>query len=87
MGFIEEERCYITFPALTEVLKAEKRLQPSGIKFWLVPIPREITADCGMCLMCYPEALETVTALLAAEYIAYEETYLLKKRKFKFFQE
>jgi len=87
MGFIEEKRCYITFPALTEVLKAEKCLQPSGTKFWLVPIPREITADCGMCLMCYPEALETVTALLAAEYIAYEETYLLKKRKFKFFQE
>ncbi|WP_418792127.1 DUF3343 domain-containing protein [Phosphitispora sp. TUW77] len=87
MGFIEEERYYITFPALTAVLKAEKCLESSGIKFWLVPIPREITADCGMCIMCYPEATELVKALLAAEDIAYEQTYLLKKRKLKFFQD
>jgi len=80
-----EERGYITFPALTQVLKAEKYLAGQNIKFTIVPIPREISADCGMCIMCPPESIAPVTYLLAGQNIEFENTYVLKKKKLSFF--
>ncbi|WP_456434510.1 DUF3343 domain-containing protein [Thermosulfuriphilus sp.] len=38
------------FPSIHHVLKAEKVLKSQGIPVELVPIPREISSDCGMAL-------------------------------------
>ncbi len=42
------------FPSIHYVLKAEKLLKAKGIPTELVPIPREISSDCGMAL-AFPE--------------------------------
>ncbi|PKM79801.1 MAG: hypothetical protein CVU89_16410 [Firmicutes bacterium HGW-Firmicutes-14] len=80
-----EERCYITFPAISKVLQAEKCLAGLKTEFMVVPIPREISADCGMCIMCYPGNVETVVKLLAENKIEYENTHILRKKKLRFF--
>jgi hypothetical protein len=38
------------FPSVSHTLKAEKILQGKGIPYKLIPVPRHISSDCGVCL-------------------------------------
>jgi hypothetical protein len=38
------------FPSVGHALKAEKILQAAGIVHKLIPVPRQIGSDCGVCL-------------------------------------
>lgn len=50
------------FPSVSHVLKAEKILKARGIPHKLIPVPRHISSDCGVCLRVAVEQQE-----LAAE--------------------
>lgn len=76
-----EKRCYITFSGVTHVLMAEKILKGHNYPFFIVPIPREISADCGMCVMCSPEDLVNIQAVLDRAIISYTDAYTLDKKK------
>jgi len=41
---------FLLFPAIHDVLKAEKRLKSEKIKYELVPVPRQLSSDCGVCI-------------------------------------
>jgi hypothetical protein len=38
------------FPSVSHTLKAEKILKEQGIAHKLIPVPRHISSDCGVCL-------------------------------------
>jgi len=38
------------FPSVSHTLKAEKILKEKGIAHKMIPVPREISSDCGVCL-------------------------------------
>jgi hypothetical protein len=38
------------FPSVSYALKAEKILKEQGITHKLIPVPRHIGSDCGVCL-------------------------------------
>ena len=38
------------FPSVSHVLKAEKILKEKGVVHKLIPVPRHISSDCGVCL-------------------------------------
>lgn len=38
------------FPSVGHALKAEKILKAAAIAHKLIPVPREISSDCGVCL-------------------------------------
>jgi hypothetical protein len=76
-----EEYCYITFPGITHVLKAEKYLAQINEEFFVAPIPREISSDCGMCIMCPPEKADRIIELLIQAELTYDSIYTLKKHK------
>ncbi len=80
-----EKHCYITFPGVTLVLQAEKYLAQIGEEFLIVPIPREIGTDCGMCIMCAPEKADRIINLLTQAGVTYDSIYTLKKHKPGFF--
>jgi hypothetical protein len=40
----------ILFDASTHALRAEKVLQRAGIECKLIPVPRHLSSDCGVCL-------------------------------------
>jgi hypothetical protein len=42
--------CFLLFHSIHDVLKAEKTLKEGGLEFELVPIPRNLSSDCGMCV-------------------------------------
>lgn len=40
----------VLFQSVTGALQAEKRLKEKGIAIKLIPVPRELSFDCGVCL-------------------------------------
>jgi hypothetical protein len=52
------------FPSVSHALKAEKILKEQGIVHKLIPVPRHISTDCGVCLRVTVERQELVAAAL-----------------------
>ncbi len=44
------QHCVVIFPSMSGVLRAEKLLKAEGIPLKLVPVPRHLSSDCGVCL-------------------------------------
>ncbi len=44
------EYLYMIFKSMTHVLTAERAARKHGIQCRLVPIPRNLSTDCGMCV-------------------------------------
>jgi hypothetical protein len=42
---------YLLFHTIHDVLKTEKLLKAHGCIFELVPVPRNLSSDCGSCIM------------------------------------
>ncbi len=58
------------FSSIHYVLKAEQLLKGGNISLDVVPVPREISGDCGMAITFAPEKLAEVQGILAAADIA-----------------
>jgi hypothetical protein len=43
-------KCVFLFESVHRVMKAEKLLKGKGIKIDLIPVPREISSDCGVAI-------------------------------------
>jgi hypothetical protein len=41
---------FILFRSIHDVLRAEKYLKKTGAVFELVPVPRQISSECGVCI-------------------------------------
>ncbi|MCX7966698.1 MAG: DUF3343 domain-containing protein, partial [Syntrophorhabdaceae bacterium] len=41
---------FLIFPAVHDVIKAEKKLKSEKIEYELVPVPRQLSSDCGVCI-------------------------------------
>ncbi len=73
----KQPRVVITFLTTTAAMQTEalfRKLEQPGR---LIPVPREITAGCGLAWSAPPEGKETLVVLLAQEKIAIEEVYEL----------
>ena len=40
----------VLFTSVSHALRAEKILKGAGISFKLIPVPRNISSDCGVCI-------------------------------------
>jgi hypothetical protein len=52
------------FPSVSHTLKAEKILRARGTPHKLIPVPRHISSDCGVCLRVAMEQQELVAEAL-----------------------
>ena len=50
----KEERFVVTFATTTGAMAMERACQPAGLPGRLIPVPRSITAGCGMCWSAPP---------------------------------
>lgn len=53
------------FPSIHFAIRAEKLMKEKGISYKLIPVPRHLSSDCGVCLRIPWEKKEEVLALLA----------------------
>lgn len=54
----------VTFHTTTAAMEAERCCQEGGLPGRIIPVPREITAGCGLAWKAPPEAEEAVAAAL-----------------------
>jgi hypothetical protein len=56
--------CVALFRSVSHVIKAEKILKEAGIPHKVIPVPRIISSDCGVCLRFLQEQKEVITEAL-----------------------
>jgi hypothetical protein len=42
--------CVVLFHSTSGALRAEKLLKKEGVAFKIIPVPRHLSSDCGVCL-------------------------------------
>lgn len=57
----------ILFKAVSYALKAEKILKKEGLPHKLIPVPKHISSDCGVCLMIHLDVKDKIIAALKGE--------------------
>lgn len=64
---VKENDYVAIFHSIHRVLKAEKMLKQEGVSFLLIPVPRQLTSDCGLALRFSPEVRKNLLEILAEE--------------------
>lgn len=72
-----ESQAVILFHTSNHALRAEKLLQTESIDCRLVPVPRELSSDCGVCLRLSRDLLDTACALLAKRRVDVAATHAI----------
>ena len=76
---LQKKPCLVvTFDATVQAMAAEKYCLERGVPGRLIPVPREITAGCGLAWKAAPEQEETVLAALNAAGIEFSGVYRLE---------
>jgi hypothetical protein len=57
----------VLFTSVSHALRAEKILKEAGIPFKLIPVPRHISSDCGVCLRFSPAYRKQIEEALAGK--------------------
>ncbi|MCX5707919.1 MAG: DUF3343 domain-containing protein [Candidatus Omnitrophica bacterium] len=73
------ESCVITFSAVYHALKAEKHFKGLGFKVKLIPVPRQISSNCGIALEFNFRDRERLAAVIQGARLAIENIYPLFK--------
>jgi len=66
------EKCIITFFSMHDVFKTEKILKERNIDIKTIPVPRTISADCGICIEFDIKNRDRVHDILVSNKIEFE---------------
>jgi hypothetical protein len=72
---VKENDYVAIFHSIHRVLKAEKILKDAGVDFLLIPVPRQLTADCGLALRFSPQFRHHLLQVLADADLTPAEIY------------
>ena len=70
-----QERFVVTFATATGAMAMERACRAAGLPGRLIPVPRSITAGCGMCWSAPPSAREELEALVVREKLDVDGLY------------
>lgn len=73
--FDQAMKCVFIFESIHRVMKAEKLLKGKGIKIDLVPVPREISSDCGVAIELSTDSEKEACLLLGENKVSILECY------------
>lgn len=73
----KELRCVITFPTTTAAMAMERTCQAKNLAGRLIPVPRSITAGCGICWAAPLESREILENAVMAENILISGIYTI----------
>ncbi|MCS7281043.1 MAG: DUF3343 domain-containing protein [Desulfobacterota bacterium] len=60
--------CYVLLSSINYVLAAEKIIKELKIPYSIVPVPRELSSDCGVCIRIRESDKNVVESLLLARF-------------------
>ncbi len=67
----------ILFPSTHHAIRAEKKARENGFPVKLIPVPRHLSSDCGVCLQCSFEQKEALESLFQKEGVKIESIHPL----------
>jgi hypothetical protein len=67
--------CILLFQSVHQVMKAEKALKERGMAVDLIPVPREISSDCGVAIQVPLEVSEEALCLIGERGLSCVECY------------
>ena len=73
-------RCVITFPTTAAAMAMERFCTDAGLPGRLIPVPRSITAGCGVCWAAPVEAREGLEQAVMKEHLAISGVYTVLLR-------
>ena len=73
----KEEKCVVTFRTTAAAMEMEWACKAAGVPGRLIPVPRTITAGCGMCWAAPPSAREAVEELVMARHLMIDGIYAI----------
>ena len=71
----KEEKCVVTFRTTAAAMEMERACKAAGVPGRLIPVPRTITAGCGMCWSAPREAREAVEDLVMEAHLDVDGIY------------
>lgn len=71
------ESLILTFPNTTSAMEADSYCTKNKLPGRLIPVPREVTAGCGLAWKAKPEDKEVLLKALEDAGLAYEKSYVL----------
>ena len=73
----KEERFVVTFATTTGAMAMERACRAAGLPGRLIPVPRAITAGCGMCWAAPPDARDALEELVMKEHLDVDGLYAI----------
>ncbi|MCI5596146.1 MAG: DUF3343 domain-containing protein [Lachnospiraceae bacterium] len=73
----KEERLLITFPSTVQAMKMEQICKAGNHPGRLIPVPREITAGCGLSWSAPPNAKEELEKVMEEHELFFEQKVIL----------
>ena len=70
-----EEKCIVTFPTTTAAMEMERICKAKDVPGRLIPVPRAISAGCGMCWAAPLSAREAVEELVIEQHLMIQGIY------------
>lgn len=74
----KKDALIITFATTTQAMAMEKFCQENGLPGRLIPVPREITAGCGLSWKAQPEEQERLVTALRDAWMKWAECHVIK---------
>jgi hypothetical protein len=69
-------KCVLLFRSVHQVMRAEKVLKGKGFEIGLIPVPREISSDCGVAIEFLCQEKREVLSILEASHISILGSYI-----------
>lgn len=79
---VEEGDLVAIFHSIHRVMKAEKLLKQAKLEILLIPVPRQLTSDCGLAIRFAQQARAEVERVLAEAGLQVQELHLRQKKGF-----
>lgn len=79
---VRENDFVAIFHSIHRVMKAEKVLKLGGVDILLIPVPRQLSSDCGLAIRYAPPEKEKVEELLRREGLLPAELFLFQGASF-----
>ncbi|MBQ8620815.1 MAG: DUF3343 domain-containing protein [Oscillospiraceae bacterium] len=74
----KKETLVVTFATTTQAMAVEKYCLEKGLPGRIIPVPREITAGCGLSWKAAPADRELLTAAFAEAGLGWDEMYVIQ---------
>ncbi|MFO7577953.1 MAG: DUF3343 domain-containing protein [Pelovirga sp.] len=80
---IKEGDCVAIFHSVHRVLQAEKVLKADGYDICLIPVPRQLSADCGLAIRFARQSHAQIESSLARADLAIAEIWVMESGEYR----